>query len=142
MPASQSTAALYVTGGDSGDRECREAAPPILTRLATNKDIIEYYGERQRSTIRAIVAEMNGRVVGIIGIVREQGYGKMFVDVDPELQPPLRSITIMRAVKQAMRFADDYRGPIVAVAEDAESCRIMNRLGWTHLQGALYGWLK
>ena len=85
---------------------------------------------------------MGGCVVGIIGIVREQGYGKMFVDIKPELQPYLQSITIMRAVKQAMRFADEYRGPIIAVAEDAESCRIMNRLGWTHLQGALYGWLK
>jgi hypothetical protein len=92
--------------------------------------------------MRAIVAEMEGLVVGFIGVTREQGYGKLFVDFKPELQPYLRSITIMRAVKAAMKFADDYRGPIVAVAEHGEACRILNRLGWTHLDGDVYGWLN
>ena len=91
--------------------------------------------------MRVIVAEMDGEIVGVIGVVRELDLGKLFCDFKPKLQPYLRSITIMRAVKAAMRFADEYRGPIVAVAEHAEGCRILNRLGWTHLQGELYGWL-
>ncbi len=88
-----------------------------------------------------MVAEMDGEIVGVIGVVREQRWGKFFSDFKPELQPHLQSITIMRGIKQALTFCDDYRGPVLAVAEDAESCRIMHRLGFTHLEGAWYGWL-
>lgn len=80
--------------------------------------------------------------MGIIGVAREKYFGKFFADYKPELQPYLRSITIMRAVKDSLQFADRYKGPVVAVAEHAEGCRILNRLGFTHLQGALYGWLN
>lgn len=92
--------------------------------------------------MKAIVAEMDGKVAGIIGIVREYGYGKYFCDISPELMPHLRSITVMRAIKESMKFCEEYKGPLVAVAEHAEGCRILNRLGFTHLQGALYGWLS
>ena len=92
--------------------------------------------------MRAIMIYMDGRRAGVIGVVRERNYGKYFTDHRAELQPHLRSITIMRAVKEALRFADEYRGPVIAIAEHAESCRILHRLGFTHLQGAYYGWLN
>lgn len=92
--------------------------------------------------MRVIVVEMDGKLSGVIGVVREHSHGKFFADFKPELQPYLRSITIMRAIKDSLRFADQYRGPLVAVAENAEGCRILNRLGFTHLQGALYAWLN
>ncbi len=92
--------------------------------------------------MRAIMIFMDGQPAGIIGVVREREYGKYFTDHRPELQPHLRSITIMRAVKEGLRFADEYRGPVIAIAEHAESCRLLNRLGFTHLEGALYGWLN
>ena len=101
-----------------------------------------FYGEPAQGTMRAMVAEMDGKIVGIIGIVREPQWGKFFSDFKPELQAHLKSITIMRAIKQALRFCDEYRGPVLAVAEDAEGCRIMNRLGFTHLHGGWYGWLN
>ncbi len=85
---------------------------------------------------------MDGEVVGLIGVVREQYVGKFFVDFKPILQPYLQSITIMRTVKASMQFVAQYRGPTVAVAEHAEGCRILHRLGWTHLEGELYGWLN
>ncbi len=103
--------------------------------------MVSYYGHRPAGTTRAIVAEMEGEIVGVIGIVREQLWGKFFSEFKPELQPHLKSITIMRAIKKALKFCDDYRGPVLAIAEDAESCRIMNRLGFTHLHGVWYGWL-
>ncbi len=91
--------------------------------------------------MRAIVAEMDGEIVGMIGIMREQAWGKFFSEFLPQLQPHLKSITIMRAIKEALKLCDNYRGPVLAIADDAESCRIMNRLGFTHLHGAWYGWL-
>jgi hypothetical protein len=135
---------VYDIGGYSGhgiDREGQQA-PQIITRQATRDDLEEYYGKLPAGSMRAIVAVMDGRVSGVIGVVREYNIGKFFADFRPELQPHLRSITIMRAIKGALRFADDYRGPVVAMADDAEGCRVLHRLGFTHLQGALYGWLN
>ena len=134
-------------GSDSGNRNRRapaksRAQPIIQVRPATAADIEAYYGEPPSGTLRATVAEMDGQIVGVIGIIREAAVGRFFCDFKPKLQPYLRSITIMRAVKDSMAYADQYRGPVVAIAEHAEGCRIMNRLGWTHLQGELYGWLN
>lgn len=92
--------------------------------------------------MRATICYLNEQPAGVVGVVREQDYGKFFVDFRPQLQPHLRSITIMRAVKESLRFADEYRGPVIAIAEHAESCRLLHRLGFTHLQGAIYAWLN
>jgi len=91
--------------------------------------------------MRANIAIMDGEIRGVVGVVRERACGKYFCDISPELQPYLRSITIMRAIKDSLRFCDDYRGPLVAIADDAESCRLLNRLGFTHIDGRLYGWI-
>jgi hypothetical protein len=89
-----------------------------------------------------MVAEMDGKVVGIIGVSRENGVGKFFADFKPELKPYLRSVTIMRGIKASLRICDEYRGPVVAIAEHGEGCRILHRLGFEHLEGAYYGWLN
>ena len=89
-----------------------------------------------------MVVSLDGQLSGVIGVVRERNVGKFFCDYRPELQPHLRSITIMRAIKASLRFADQYQGPLIAIAEHAESCRILHRLGFTHLEGAYYGWLN
>ena len=146
MSASNCAEALHNSGCDSrysvGGIWQRKKTPKITTRLARSDDIIEYFGVPQRGTIQAYVAEMDGMIVGVLGVVGEHGYGKYFCDFKPELQPYLRSITIMRAIKQSMDLVHQYRGPLVSVAEHAEGCRLLNRLGFTHLQGALYGWLN
>ncbi len=133
---------MYPAGGLSDHGVNREAKPEISTRRATQRDLETYYGGPPAGSMRAYVAIMDGELVGVVGVVRERTYGKYFCDIRPELQPHLRSITIMRAVKASLRFADEYRGPLIAVADDAESCRLLNRLGFTHIQGALYGWLN
>jgi hypothetical protein len=135
---------MHDTGSDSGDgiSGARQEHAQIITRPATLEDLIVFYGERPSGTTRAIVAEMDGEIVGVIGIIRERLWGKYFSEFSPALQPHLKSITIMRAIKESLKFCDNYRGPVLAVANDAESCRIMNRLGFTHLHGAWYGWLK
>jgi len=103
---------------------------------------MEYFGEPHPGTMRALVAVMDGRIVGFLGVVREGPIGKYFCDIAPELEPYLRSMAIMRAIKQSMKFVKDYKGPMIAVAEHAEGCRLLNRLGFTHLDGVYYAWLK
>ena len=143
MFTGSSAEACDVIGSDSGDgiSGASDPTPEILIRQATAEDIRCYYGSVP-GTMRAMVAEMDGELVGLIGVIRATTHGRFFCDFKPELQPYLQSIKIMRAVKAAHRFCDEYRGPIVAVAEHAEGCRILNRLGWTHLDGVLYAWLR
>lgn len=92
--------------------------------------------------MRAMVACLDGEVAGFIGIVREGPIGKYFCDISPELEPYLQSMTIMRTVKQSMEFVKSYKGPVVALAEHAEGCKILNRLGFTHWEGEYYIWLS
>jgi len=131
------------SGGERGEtaQPDKEPSPQLITRPATGKDIVEFYGSSPYS-MRALVAELDGKIVGVIGVVREPSAGKFFCDFSDELRPFLGCIKIWRAVKAANEFAKAYRGPIVAVAEHAEGCRNLHRLGWTHLQGELYGWLR
>ncbi len=137
-----SAEAMHDAGSDCGNRVSRAiASSEIVIRAATARDIVEFYGELPSGTMRAMVAVMDDEVVGVIGIVREQLWGKFFSDSKPKLQPHLKSITIMRAIKRSLKFCDDYRGRVLAVAKDAESCRLMHRLGFTHLYGGWYGWL-
>ena len=142
MPTSSSTKAMHHLGGDSSVRVGREYRPKPEVSYATAKDIEEFYGRPQQGTMNALVAKLANNVVGVLGVVAEHGYGKYFCDFKDELKPHLRSITIMRGIKASLKFCDDYRGPVISVAEHAEGCRILHRLGFEHLQGAYYGWLK
>ena len=143
MFTGSSAETMHIAGGDSGDGVTREAtAPRIIIRPATTEDILEFYERPPEGTLRAYVAVIDGKVVGVMGVARETLWGKCFTDIKPELQPYLKSITVLRGVKQALKLCDQYKGPVVALAENAESCRIMHRLGFTHLQGGWYGWLN
>lgn len=133
---------MYDFSGNSSAGVSSQDKPTITTRYATSQDVSEFWDEKISGTMRALVAEMDGEVVGFIGVVREGPIGKYFCDFKPELQPYLTSMPIMRAIKKSMEFVHEYQGPLVSVAEHAEGCRILNKLGFTHLDGALYGWLK
>ncbi len=113
-----------------------------MTRFATSEDVIEYFGGRQAGTMRALVAVQDGSITGFIGIVREGPIGKYFCDISPELEPHLRSMAVLRAIKWSIDLVKNYKGPVIAVAEHVEGCRILNRLGFTHLAGVYYAWLR
>ena len=129
---------MHGTGGDCGVR----VAPEIVTRPATKADIDAYYGGIRHGTLRAMVAEMDGRIVGIVGLVREPDAGKFFSEFAPELEPYLGSIRIMRAVKQAMQYVFEYQGPVIAISEGPKSVKLLTKLGFEHLEGELWAWLS
>jgi hypothetical protein len=83
---------------------------------------------------------MDGKLVGMIGVIRDRMYGRYFCDFGSELQPYLRSMKIMRAIKESMQIVESYKGPVISVAEHVEGCRILNRLGFVHFDGVIYIW--
>lgn len=110
-------------------------------RPATADDIIEYYGEPCRYSMRVNAVLMDDEVVGLVGVAREPEWGKFFSDTKPQLQPYLKSITVWRAITGAMDYVRAYRGPVLAISDDAEGCRLLFRLGFKHLHGDWHGWL-
>lgn len=85
---------------------------------------------------------MNGEPAAIIGVVRHPEWGIFFSETKPQLQPYLSSVTVWRAVKDAMTIVEDYHGPVMSIADSSEGCILLCRLGFTHLYGAWWGWLN
>lgn len=78
----------------------------------------------------------------MVGVSREGGIGKFFADYNDELEPHIAEYRVMRVVRKTMKFCDAYRGPVISIAEHAEGCRILGRLGFTHMDGEYYAWLR
>ena len=131
---------MHVTRGTGRDG-VRGGRPVITIRVATAEDFESFYGERPKGTSRATAAIMEGKCVGLIGVTRDESWGVYFSDFKDDLRPYLRSVAIMRAIKDSLKYCSQYRGPVLSLANDGEGCRLLNRLGFTHLHGGWYGWL-
>lgn len=104
----------------------------VTVRYATSADVEAYYGYRPQQTVRALVAEMNGKPVGIIGVSREHSCSKIFSEYGPELKGKLKCMAILRAIKVVMGWAIQSPLPVVAVAQPQEegAPRLLRRLGF------------
>lgn len=132
---------MHVAGSDSDVSVGREDGPTLKWRRATAEDVIAYYGEPYRQSMRANAIVLDGEVAGLVGVVRHKEWGVFFSDHKPQLRDHLSSVTVWRAIKDAMAIVESYRGPVMSIADDAESCIQLTRLGFQHLYGAWWGWL-
>ena len=106
--------------------------------IASAKDIDDFYGERPRETLKAIVIKLNGSPAAIIGLATERVRARAFSEYTPALQPYLKSITVMRAVKAAQQMFADSRKPVFAVREGCSD--FLERLGFVQVDGEVYSW--
>ena len=109
----------------------------IEARPATAADIRSFYGDDWPTTMRAMVVLMDGKLAGIAGIVREGPGYKLFSDSIPELEPHLRSMTVLRAVKKVLEFTESSRLPVAAVSDNPD---LLERIGFKHFGGDEYLW--
>lgn len=91
-------------------------------------------------TLRTIVVRRGGRAVGLIGVARNAFFRRFFSEYKPELEPMLKSMTVLRAIKAAMAIVRAQRGTVWAVAEHEEGARVLQRLGFEHETGDLFAW--
>jgi hypothetical protein len=84
--------------------------------------------------MRAIVALLDGEPVGIIGVTQGQPVGRLFSEYKPALEPFLKGVTVLRAVKRVQAMLD---GVVYAVARGVEGERVLCRLGFER-RGDLY----
>ncbi len=128
-------------------RDDQPRSQRLASRPATIADVLRYYGERPRQTLKAVVVTLNDEPVGIIGLAQEGRCLKLFSEFQPVLRDQLRCMTVLRAIKKAMSFVKAARLPVVAITQENEpdSPRILERLGFkfhSHSDsGDVYEWL-
>ena len=74
--------------------------PRLVVRPATREDIEGFADMAERPTVRAIVGEIEGRIVGMGGFALLEGRWVGFCDLTADVRP--YKMTIMRAAKRLM----------------------------------------
>lgn len=106
--------------------------------IATAKDIDEYYGERPRFTLKAIAIRMDAKPVAIIGLLDEKHRMRAFSEYKPELEPYLKSMTVLRAVKASQHMIATCGKQVIAIGEGCSG--ILERVGFVCVQDDVYVW--
>jgi hypothetical protein len=121
--------------GDSVDADERQ---DLTYRYATPADFTRFYGQTQRMTARAVVILLNDEPVVMMGLAYGRDCATMFSDSKPKIEPFKRRMTVLRAIKMAMRLADTCGRDVYAVRQDGTD--ILPRLGFEHFDGDIYKW--
>lgn len=103
---------------------------------ATASDLDAFYGGRNRQTMRAIIVKLDDVPAGVIGLAKAKDRLLMISEYKPELQPYLKSMGALRAIKESMRWAAESKLPVFAVCQDSE--RLLERLGFVHVRDGVY----
>ena len=91
----------------------------LTARPATRADILCWHPEASCS-FRAWVCELDGEPAGIIGLSLARPTPTLFSVVEPELKPFLRSITVLKLIKQAQAAVTESRLPVFALVDPKE----------------------
>ena len=104
----------------------------MIIRDATRKDLLSFYGKLPSESVRARVAELDGEIIGIIGI----SYGQVplfFSDIKPEMRS--FKMTIVREAKKFMETLKNHGQGAYAQAcpDESLSERLIEMLGFTYV---------
>ncbi len=85
--------------------------------------------------MRALVIHLNDKPVGILGIAKDAEVDVAFTEYKPALEPYLKSITVLRAGMQLLKWCRASRIPVLA-----HSGGLLNleRVGFARLSGDVY----
>lgn len=108
----------------------------ITWRYATAADVDRYYEERPSQTIRAIVILLDEVPVGIVGLSYEGDRYIAFSESKPELEPHLKSMPVLRAVKAAQRMILDASLPVLVV--NTSNPKLLERLGFREIEPGVH----
>lgn len=110
----------------------------IHSRFATAADIDGFYGERPAPTMRAIAILMDDAPVAIIGLAQHRDRYQAFSEYKPALEPHLRSMAVLRAIKAAQSMIASAVMPVVAFCKDKPD--LIERLGFIKVRNGAYLW--
>jgi hypothetical protein len=87
--------------------------------------------------MRAVVLLLDGEPAGIVGIAAEGPYQKLFSDVRPDMEPHLRRMAMMRALK---RVQDWVRASPQQVFSESTNRALLERLGFEQIEEGIFIW--
>lgn len=102
----------------------------LTSEPASAAALVEFYGELPAVTTKSWVVKMDGRTVGVVGAAIESGHATLFSDVAPDLEPHLRSMTVLRAVRAGINIAKATGLPVLAYIEQEGGAKILEREGF------------
>ena len=77
---------------------------------------------------------------GVIGVARERFIACFFSDYNDKLAPHRNSMAVLRAVKASIGLVTSNILPVYALADHDGGADLLERLGFTHLEGELFRW--
>lgn len=80
--------------------------------------------------MRAVTITGDGEPLALIGVARWQDHARYFSEMKPELEPHLRHMTVLRAIKKSIKLVAESALPVLAIAEDERSPILLTRLGF------------
>jgi hypothetical protein len=113
---------------------------PIL-RPATRADVIAMEGKLYGASFRGIAAEIDGKVIGVAGVMQTQNL-QLFGSLTREVRHyPKMLIT---AARMLIEILNQYDSPIYAMPDEGvkNSARFLEYMGFKHYHGRIYRWLQ
>lgn len=109
---------------------------------ATKELLTEYYGEPQDPRVRAFVALLDGKPIGVGGIAYRGQNLEVFSDLQPEMKR--YKLTIYKVARKIRDILREKRLPAFAVANPDEPTAdaFLRRIGFEKTDGGLYLWLR
>ena len=111
----------------------------VLVRPASKADIIAYRGSPYHESFRGIVAELDGEIIGIAGVLHG-AHLQAFSEISDKLKSYPKSIVI--AAREYRKLLNNYDSPIYAEASSKEktSMKFLKYIGFEHFDKRIYVW--
>ena len=88
--------------------------------------------------MRAVVILLDEEPVAVIGLAEGIDCRTLFADSKPELDPYIKSMTVLRAIKLAMQLVKQSKKTVLAMRRPGTDMLI--RLGFEHVRDDIYRW--
>lgn len=99
-------------------------------RPATATDFLAFFGHPPKNTIKAIVVDIDGKVIGMGGIERHRGFYVAFSDISDDLRA--RKVVLMKAARAVIDLVKQCPLPVVTIqnTEEKTSRNFLTHLGF------------
>lgn len=104
----------------------------ITVRPATADELAEFHPEAAGTSYRAWACELDGETVGAIGLALTRPRACLFCGFSEALRPHLKSMTVLRLLKQVGDLIKQRNAPVYAIRDRTEpkAAAILSRLGF------------
>ena len=113
---------------------------PVI-RPASRADVIALNGKSFDASFRGIAVEIDGKVVGIAGVMHTPSL-QFFSQFSEELRAYPNSLIM--AARMMKEILGQYSSPVYSIADENvdSSIRFLEHIGFEHYEGRVYRWDK